>query len=81
MLNFFANAWVHLYKHRASYPLMMTTNSIALLGAPSLIEQLPFTNEQFQELWALITSNPGAAIVSNDEYQASNGILPNLPPG
>lgn len=74
MLNFFANSWVHLYRHRVSYPIVMTKNSIAVLGAPRLIEEVPFTDDDYRELWAYITSNPDAVIVSTEEYEACNGM-------
>lgn len=64
MLNFFTNAWVHLYRHKTSYPFMMTKKSIAVLGKPKLIEEVPFSDEMFHELWKYVTGNPEATITS-----------------
>ncbi|MCC1498074.1 hypothetical protein [Alcanivorax sp. 1008] len=74
MLNFFANSWVHLFRHRVSYPFLMTPNSIALLGSPKLIETLPFGDDDYRQLWSYITSNPDAKIVTTEEYQSRNGL-------
>ena len=75
MLNFFANAWVHLYKYRATFPVLMTTRSIALIGVPKLIEEREFTDEQYRVLWSYITDNPEATILGVEEYHATNGIV------
>ena len=75
MLNFFANAWVHLYRHRVSHSFLMTPNSIAITGAGKLVETVDFTDEQFRELWSHITSNQNAVVVTNEEYETTNGIV------
>lgn len=80
MMNFFANAWVHLYRYRASFPILMTPNSIAILGAPKLIEELEFTNEQFRELWSYLMDDPEAKIVGIEEYHSTNGVVKREPP-
>jgi hypothetical protein len=74
MLNFFANSWVHLYRHTVNYSIMMTPKSIVVLGAGKLIEEKQFTRKNYKKLWAYITSNPNVVIVDQDEYKASNGI-------
>lgn len=74
MLNFFASSWVHLFRHRVTYPFLMTPNSISLIGSPKLKETLPFDDEDYRQLWAYITSNPDAEIVNFQEYAASNGM-------
>jgi hypothetical protein len=80
MLNFFANSWVHLYRHKSSYPIAISKKSIAVLGAPRLIEELPFEDEMFQELWKYVTDNPDAPIVSTQEYEATNGRVSQADP-
>ena len=74
MLNFFANAIAHLVRYRTTFPIMMSTNSIAILGRPKLIEEVPFTDEMFHALWRYVTANPHAPIVDNHEYKATNGL-------
>ncbi len=73
MLNFFANSWVHLYRHRVSYPIVLTKEFIAVLGTSTLLEEVPFDDEMFRDLWQYITDNPDAPIVSTLEYEATNG--------
>ncbi|KGB97898.1 hypothetical protein DM81_2639 [Burkholderia multivorans] len=80
MMNFFANAWVHLYRYRTSFPVMMTANSIAIIAPPKLIEEREFTEEQYRDLWSRLTVNPDAKIVSNAEYDSTNGRLPSEDP-
>lgn len=65
MLNFFANAWVHLYRHKATHPMLMTPNSIAIIGKAKLIEELPFSNEMFLDLWRYVTGNPENTITND----------------
>lgn len=75
ILNFFANSWVHLYRHEVSYPILMAANSIAVLGSGKLIRERPFSDDDYRQLWAYVTSNPDAVTVASDEYEAKNGLL------
>ena len=72
MLNFFANGWVHLYRHKVSHSFIMTKNSMTIVGRGQLVEETPFTDEMFLKLWRNVTGNPDALIVSTDEYEVSN---------
>lgn len=74
MLNFFANAWAHLYRHRVSTPFMMSKNTLAILGRGKLIEERHFTEEMYHKLWRYVSSNSDAPLVSIEEYRATNGI-------
>lgn len=75
MLNFFANSWLHLFRHKVSYPLVMSEKSIAILGEGKLTQEIPFSEQLFTELWQYINSNTNAVTVSNDEYESSNGMV------
>ncbi|MGI0529924.1 hypothetical protein HZF36_08275 [Treponema socranskii] len=72
MLNFFANAWVHLYRFKVSRPFVMSKNSIAILGRGKLIEEIPFSDEMFEQLWHYLNAGNEAKIVSNEEYEEKN---------
>jgi hypothetical protein len=54
MLNFFANCWIHLYRFKSSYKYISTPNSVALLGAPKLLKEIEFSDEQFEILWSIL---------------------------
>lgn len=73
MLNFYANGWAHLVRHRTSIPMVMTPKFIAVTGRAKLIEEIPFTDEMYRELWHYVTDNPDNPIVSQEEYEKSNG--------
>lgn len=64
MLNFFANAWVHLYRYKATIPIVMSSRQIAVVGRAKLIEELPFPNDMFLELWRYVTANPENTITN-----------------
>ena len=48
MLNFLANAYMHLYRFRFSFPIVMLKSFIAIVGSPSLIEEKPFDYEMLK---------------------------------
>jgi hypothetical protein len=74
ILNFFANSWVHLYRHEVTYPLIMSRSSIALVGSPKLKRERPFSNEMHQELWRYVTGNPDAVVIPHSEYEQLHGM-------
>jgi len=73
MFNFIANAWMHLYRFKCSYPIVMSKSFIALLGGPKLIEEKPFDMALFEQIWTFLNAGRKTPIVSNEEYEARNG--------
>jgi hypothetical protein len=78
VLNFFANCWIHLYRFRATYPHVRTHNSIVLLGVGKLVEERPFTDEQFQLMWSILNGAPFAAQLA-DGTDMRNGVSKDTP--
>ena len=75
MLNFFANAWMHLHRFPCKFPIIMSTNFIGIVGSPKLIEEKPFSQSLFGSLWTYLNGGNITPIVTNEEYIRTNGIM------
>jgi hypothetical protein len=75
MLNFFANAWMHLDRHEFHITILMADNWIKLLDTPELVSVRPFDESLFQKLWDGFNAGRKTRIMNNEEYEATNGIL------
>jgi len=73
MINFFANAWLHLYRFKISYPILLTKGFIAVLGSGIVIDEIPFDQEMFKKVFKFLNYGREVKILNNNEYEINNG--------
>lgn len=67
MLNFYANSFMHLDRHKTTQSILLTNGFISA-SRPELIKEEPIDPMKFKDLWQYLNQNKNAPVIDNDEY-------------